>query len=1144
MLRFSHFGLRPLAGLRKWSRQASGTAAALTVMCTVIFASPPPAIGQEQAQFDIIRQTGHANGITAVALSPDGNLALSGSHDGTLRLWDVSSGLLLRTIQAHDAEAEGAEGVTSVLFSPDGRRLLSGNFVTLRLWDAASGALLRTIETRTSRFGSTVAFSPDGRQLLSGDQDNGPLHLWDAASGTLLRTFKGHTAGITAVAFSPDGRLVLSASGFQDSTILLWDAVSGQQLRTFKGHSTTIRSLAFSSDVTRVLSGGYDTALRLWDITSGSLLRSFDGHTGGSHLVAMSADERQLLSVGYEDRTVRVWDVVSGKLLKTIQDDVKAGLHAVALSADRRRLLSGGGEEKALRLWDVATGQVQRTFAGDATPVRAVALSPDGSRVLSGGGKGNALQVWDSRNIRLLRTVGGSGTGTNLIALSKDGSRALLGGVNEGALRLTDTTSEKALRTFPGHTGAISADGRHVLASAKNENDHSLRLWDAGSGAMLRVLRGHTGRAHSVAFSPDGRRAISGGEDITLRLWDTASGKLLRAFESHPADRERGYYTPTVTSVAFSPDGRYVAAGGQLVDGNPTLRLWSTTSDKILRTFTEPPHTRDAHADGITTIAFSPDGSRMLSGSGYNKVLRLWNVASGKLLRTFKGHAEGVSSAVFSVDGLTAISGSFDGTIKFWHIESGALLTTLAARPDGQWIALTPEGFFSASTDGTAVLHVVRGLGVTTMDQVHQTLFNPDLVREKLAGDPQGEVRSAAKVAHLEKVVDSGPAPEVAIEPFRESAQPTSDLVAVQASITDKGKGIGRIEWRVNGVTAVVATKPSGQGPKYSVSQQLALDAGENLVEVVAYNASNLLASRPARTVIKFTAPTATVKPTLHILAIGINQYIDRGAPKREGVESPRFGPLALAVKDAQTLAEDFKRAGTTHYETVSVTLALDEGATGDKLERIVDRLAAEIHPRDTFVLFAAGHGYSHSGQFYFIPQDYSGGADPAALDGRAIGQIRLQDWLANRIKAKRAVVLLDTCESGALVAGHLRSRIDNAASEAGVGRLHEATGRPVLTAAALGQFAFEGLIAGSGNRHGLFTYAVLEALRSGDTNGNGSIELSELVAHVQMLVPKLAADLGGAGRTASSVVTQPGTQQSARFGSRGEDFALVGSLK
>ena len=91
--------------------------------------------------------------------------------------------------------------------------------------------------------------------------------------------------------------------------------------------------------------------------------------------------------------------------------------------------------------------------------------------------------------------------------------------------------------------------------------------------------------------------------------------------------------------------------------------------------------------------------------------------------------------------------------------------------------------------------------------------------------------------------------------------------------------------------------------------------------------------------------------------------------------------------------------------------------ATRDNLEKLIGKISAEVHPRDSFILFAAGHGTSENGRFYFIPQDYQGG--PGHLAQRAIGQDRLQDWLANRIKAKRAIILLDTCESGALVAGH-----------------------------------------------------------------------------------------------------------------------------
>jgi hypothetical protein len=136
-------------------------------------------------------------------------------------------------------------------------------------------------------------------------------------------------------------------------------------------------------------------------------------------------------------------------------------------------------------------------------------------------------------------------------------------------------------------------------------------------------------------------------------------------------------------------------------------------------------------------------------------------------------------------------------------------------------------------------------------------------------------------------------------------------------------------------------------------------------------------------------------------------------------------------------------------------------------------------------------------------------------------------------------LILLDTCESGALTQGYTRSRIDAPASEAAIGRLHEATGRPVLTAAAEGKPAFEGF-----EGHGVFTWALLDALKKGDRNGNGSIELSELVVHVQDQVPQISARLNGRGAAAVAAEKTADERQSARFGSRGEDFTLVQRLR
>jgi len=251
-----------------------------------------------------------------------------------------------------------------------------------------------------------------------------------------------------------------------------------------------------------------------------------------------------------------------------------------------------------------------------------------------------------------------------------------------------------------------------------------------------------------------------------------------------------------------------------------------------------------------------------------------------------------------------------------------------------------------------------------------------------------------------------------------------------------------------------------------------ALDPGDNMIEVVAYNANNLLSSLPAHTTIKFTGSASlTLRNRCSTCwAIGINDYHDPGYRDPHSNQVILAPPLKLAVNDAKAFGAAIAAAGESYYQAVDVTYALNKDATSAPLDQLVTEVAHRVAPRDTFILYAAAHGRSQNGRFFLIPQDFRNGSN--ALAERAIGQEQLQDWIANRIKAKKVLILVDTCESGALVGGYTRSRVDQPSSEASIGRLHEATGRPVLTAAAGGKDALEGY-----QGHGVFTYALIDAL-------------------------------------------------------------------
>jgi nitrous oxidase accessory protein NosD len=190
--------------------------------------------------------TGHTDWVYSVAFSPDGKLLASGSRDWTIKLWDVASGSLVRTLSGHTG------AVNSVAFSPDGKLLASGSRDwTIKLWDVASGSLVRTL-TGHSESVTSVAFSPDGRLLASGSGDR-TIKLWEVASGREVRTLSGHTDWVYSVAFSPDGRLL--ASGSNDDTIKLWEVATGSEVRTLTGHTDWVYSVAFSPDGKLLASG-------------------------------------------------------------------------------------------------------------------------------------------------------------------------------------------------------------------------------------------------------------------------------------------------------------------------------------------------------------------------------------------------------------------------------------------------------------------------------------------------------------------------------------------------------------------------------------------------------------------------------------------------------------------------------------------------------------------------------------------------------------------------------------------------------------------------------------------------------------------------------------------------------------------------
>jgi WD40 repeat protein len=626
------------------------------------------------------RLAGHTGSVLDVATGGDHALAVGA--DGTMLLWDITSGDLI-----HDFDLDGAVA-HSVALSADGRAAATGLFDgRVLLWDMESRGLIRSFEGHRDVV-TDVAFSPDETRILSVSLDRS-LRLWDATSGDELLAVETPGA-LLRVAFSPDSRSAASSSADltaapnhppeeRDRTIRVWDLETGQEIQRFEPRSGFVRAIDFSPDGAYILSGTWNAAeegtLQLWNIASGQLERRIYGaHTDIVSDVRFSADGRRILSASW-DRSIRLWDAATGLELRRLEGHQDRVLR-VAFTPDESHVLAGVGNignnipvpandnpaDTSLWVWDLLNRAEIHRLNDHRDWVWSVAVSADGRTAATGAGPFNVLaarpdepdtsvRLWDVTSGALLHTLTGHTDTVHSVAFMPDGARLLSGGW-DGTLRLWDVTSGALLSAFEADAGRVysvmpSSDGGQALAATGEGGILLLALDDDGQMHTLRAYEGHSDLVNRAVFSPDESLIASASRDGTVRLWHAASGQEIRLLEGHTAE---------VNDVRFSPDGRYLLSASW--DG--TVRLWDTASGEEVRQMV-------GHTRPVFGVAFSPDGATALTGSSDMSV-RLWDVATGEEIRRFDGHTNWVLDVAYSPAGDYIITAAEDNTARIWQM--------------------------------------------------------------------------------------------------------------------------------------------------------------------------------------------------------------------------------------------------------------------------------------------------------------------------------------------------------------------------------------------------------------------------------------------------------------------------------------------
>ncbi len=986
----------------------------------------------------------------------------------------------------------------------------------------------------------------------------------------------GHTAKIQHLVFTPDGKKIISVS--EDKTIRIWDSFTGDLLKRLDlqiGDSSegVLYASAISPNGRLLAVGGHNLTrsgevyITIINLEQYVQVGYASGHTGSINDLAFSNDGNYLIS-GSDDATIRIWkmDVSENRSLPihaqiSVNGPVKS-LTLNRITMDLAVATEGSGIITTYNIAQLELGELQlkpKVFNRHKGEINKLLYSPDGN-YLASAAINNELNLWKadgsllkqiSKN-RLVNAIAFSGDSKILLSLDDTGK-----GISYGLPSLITYT------TFMGHNNTVFSASfspldalGYMVASAGGTNNEII-LWNPISGKEIRRMRGKGRAINKILF----------GKDLDLSIEDVDGGKKLFDFKNM---KEKPFSNINDSSKKFNSEMKLITAYKLILKNGKTITNDEIIDGRILDfCVTQQSHVIVAsdfslkmydangnygkefigHVGGVRTVDISEDNTYLASG-GEDQTIILWKLNENGSIPTLRHYFTETNWANFfsslPFDSLTYIpsKGAWKRLIellklsknKYYRVIENAYNTNLGepilpfvsyfSTDDNEWVCWAYKGYFACSSGGENYFgwHVNNGFNnlakFYSAQQYFNVLFKPEELKISLQTAKRVEDilrakgerlfdltrlhRPSSSYFSIRKLLDNG------FLEYKDGITSTKEKsLDLDVILKDGGGGIKEVLIYRNDklIVSDQTIKTATEYEEITKTYKLDLVNDVNEFKVIAINYQKI-ESEPEVLKIVYKGDPIT-NSTLHVLAIGINNY-----------KNTNYS-LNFAETDAKAFCDKLTGQSLKLFKNINVKSIYNEAAIKTNIKSAFDSIAAIAKPEDVFVFFYAGHGAlvernqenSSNGLFYLVPSDVTKiVSDENQLIEKGFSAEELKECLTN-IKSTKQLVLMDACHSGGAVKNLTRSA---GGEEKAIFQLARSSGVACIASSGTKQIASEFEIL----KHGVFTYALLEALQGKALNKSFVLTVSQLKSYMEERVPELTKLYKGESQYPTGFIT------------------------